>query len=93
MAAQPIGRGDWPFVKDVIALFVVMGCEVRTMPATLVDETAVASRIRFLYNPAAKVFVAIDDYDDDMKMTPSEIDHFERRLDIEIPKKESWKFE
>jgi hypothetical protein len=93
VAALPIGGGDWPFVKDVIALFVAMGCEVRMMPGAIIDAASEGAPIRFLYNPAAKVFIVIDDYEDDMKMTPSEIDYFERRLDLEIPKKDSWKFE
>jgi hypothetical protein len=93
MPAQRIGGGRWPKVKEVVGLFVDMGCETLMMPATLFDPIGNEIPIRFLYNPASKVFVALDDYDDEMTMTPSEIDYFERRLDIEIPKKDSWRIE
>jgi hypothetical protein len=92
MAAQRIGGGNWPKARDVFAVFVAMGCEIRTIPAGLLNEEAGEETLRILYNPAAKVFVDIQEYEDDMTLTPSEIDHFERRLDIEIPKPENWKF-
>jgi hypothetical protein len=91
MAAQPIGGSRWPKVKEVLGLFVAMGCETLWLPGNLIEPNGDETPIRFLYNPASKVFVVLDDYDDEMRLTPSEIDYFERRLDIEIPKKDSWK--
>ena len=93
MSAQRIGGGRWPTVKEVLALFVAMGCEIRKMPTALINEDGDETPIRFLYNPASKVFVVLDEYEDGMMMAPSEIDHFERRLDVEIPKKDNWKIE
>jgi hypothetical protein len=93
MSAQRIGGGKWPKVKEVIGLFVDMGCQTLMAPKSLIEPNGDEIPIRFLYNPDAKVFVVLDEYDDDMIMTPSEIDYFERRLDIAIPKKDTWKLD
>ena len=93
MSAQKIGGGDWPLYREIIQLFIEMGCQTLTLSENLFDAEGAGIPIRFLYNPASKVFVALDEFDDEMRMTPSEIDHFERRLDIEIPKKDSWRID
>jgi hypothetical protein len=52
MPAQRIGGGRWPKVKEIIGLFIDMGCETLTMPASLFDPNGDVIPIRFLYNPA-----------------------------------------
>jgi hypothetical protein len=93
MSAQRIGGGNWPTVKEVLDLFVAMGCEIRTTAEPMFSSSDSGEAVRYLYNPDAKVFVVIDDLVDTSVMTPSEIQYYERRLDLEIPKKPDWKFD
>jgi hypothetical protein len=75
----------------VLDVFVAIGCEVRVAGGPMFDKSG--EPVRYLYNPEAKVFVVIDDLVDTSIMTPSEIQYYERRLDLEIPKKPDWKFD
>jgi hypothetical protein len=94
MAAHPFGAGaaGWPRVREVLSIFEQMGCEIKLLPGTLLDPDGTPTMVRFLYNPVNGAGVALLDYDDDDEfMTPSEIENLERRLDLPIPKPDSWR--
>lgn len=94
MAAAPFGAGaaGWPRVREVLSVFQQMGCEIRELPGHLFDGDGNEMPVKFLYNPLNKAGVALLDYEsDDEFMTPSEIANLERRLDLEIPKKDTWR--
>jgi hypothetical protein len=63
-----------------------MGCELRTAEAPLYDEGGVTN-LRFLINSDdSKKFVAIVDLDDSDFIPEGEVEFWERRLGIVIPK-------
>ena len=80
----PFGAGGWPTVRELVTLFVQMGCVLHEMPGHL--EGPKGSRpIRFLYSPEIDDFVSLLNYEDDERLPPSEVANWERRLGIEVP--------
>jgi hypothetical protein len=85
--SQPVG----PFwkVRDLIAVFLQMGCELRRTIRTQA-RTPVGLEIgdvRYLFNPENGRFLQVDDdLDDEDRVPPSVVENWERRLGIEIPK-------
>jgi len=77
--------GWWPRVRQIIEAFEAQGCELRTL-----DQPAIGPygsyEVRFMYNPATEGFVPLRDLQDDEIVPPSEVDHWERRLGMEVPK-------
>ena len=69
----------------LIELFTAMGCELHTLPDLLHDQNG-SHRVRFLYNPETEGFVSLRDLEDDDTLPPSEVENWERRLEVEIPK-------
>ncbi len=82
--AQRVG-GPWLRVGKLIELFTAMGCTLGELPGTLGDP-ANHWRVRFLYSPETDDFVSLSDLDDDDILPASEVENWERRLGIEIPK-------
>ncbi len=82
--AAPFGN-SWPTVQRLIELFTAMGCEVRTLTGTLAGPDG-AHNVRYLYNPESGGFVSLSDLADDERLPPSEIDNWERRLGLEVPR-------
>lgn len=63
-----------------------MGCDLRTAEESLYDEGGVTN-LRFLINSDdSKKFVAIVDLDDSDFIPEGEVEFWERRLGIVIPK-------
>jgi hypothetical protein len=83
--AHPFGVA-WPNLKQLIDLFVAMGCELGDLPGTLSEPDGTTHKIRFLYSPTTDDFVSLSDYEDDEYIPPSEVANWERRLGMEIPK-------
>jgi hypothetical protein len=83
MGAQRVG-GPWLSVGKLIELFTAMGCVLNELPEHLLEPGA---RVRYLYSPTADDFVSLSDLADDEILPPSEIENWERRLGISIPKR------
>ncbi len=63
-----------------------MGCELHIMPNKLTDPDGKEHEVRFLYNPETEGFVSLRGLDNDDILPPSEVENWERRLEMEIPK-------
>ena len=85
----PFGAAKWPTVRELIGLFVAMGCELRDMQHDLTGPDG-TKRIRFLYNPETEGFASLNGYEDDERIPPSEIEQMERRLGVVIPRNPKW---
>jgi hypothetical protein len=84
--AAPFGP-NWPTVGTVISLFLQMGCERRQLPGSAVDDDGNEELVTYLYYPETRTLVAVVGFDsDDERMSPSEVEHYERRLGLTIPK-------
>ncbi len=88
--AYPFGARPWPTVRELIELFTAMGCELREMPEVVAGPDG-AHGIRFLYSPEADDFVSLRGMEDDERIPPSEVENWERRLGIQIPKNPNWR--
>ena len=82
--AKSVGQA-WPTVQRLIELFTAMGCELKTLPGQLTGPDG-THPVRFLYNPENGGFVSLADLADDERLPPSEIDNWERRLGLEVPR-------
>jgi hypothetical protein len=82
--AQRVG-GPWLTVGKLIELFTAMGCTLGEVPGGL-DGPDGWHPIRYLHSPVTDDFVSLSDLQDDEFISPSEIENWERRLGIEIPK-------
>ena len=63
-----------------------MGCELRDLPGEVIAPSGESLRIRFLFNPETGVFVNLINLNDDESISLEEIEYWERRLTMEIPK-------
>ena len=80
--------GPWTSVGRLIELFSAMGCVLSEVPNILiVDEQP--NRVRYLYSPETDDFVSLRDLTNDDLLPPSEVENWERRLGITIPKGET----
>jgi hypothetical protein len=84
MVAQRSGH-FWR-VGDAIAIFVQMGCELRVLPGEIQRPSGGSFTVRFLFNPDTNGFVEIIDLDDNEQISMEEIEYWERRLGMDIPK-------
>ena len=82
----PVGPWPWPTVRELKALFVAMGCELRETKSLVVDENGATRTIPFLYSELTDDFVSLRDYDDDDRVSWLEVENWERRLGVEIPR-------
>jgi hypothetical protein len=62
-----------------------MGCRLSELPEPLYGPHG-AHRVRFLSSPDSDDFVSLSDLADDEILPPSEVENWERRLGIVIPK-------
>lgn len=63
-----------------------MGCELHTLQQPIVAPDGTQHEVRFLYNPDTEGFVSLRDLEDDDILPPSEVENWERRLEMTIPK-------
>lgn len=77
--------GSWLTVGKLVELFTAMGCTLGVLPGHLHGQNE-RWRVRYLYSPEANDFVSLSDLDDDEILAPTEIENWERRLGIIIPK-------
>ena len=77
--------GPWLSVGKLIELFTAMGCSLGELPGELQDSNA-SWRVRYLYSPETDDFIALSNLDDDDLLPPSEVENWERRLGIIVPK-------
>lgn len=71
-------------VRDILALFVQMGCELRTAEASIVDDDGSCWNARYLLNTETGAYTAILDLSND-KVSAREVAESERRLGVRIP--------
>jgi hypothetical protein len=82
--AQRVG-GPWLSVGKLIELFTAMGCTLGELPGGIEDQAG-SSRVRYLYSPETDDFVSLSDLADHDLLPPSEVENWERRLGILVPK-------
>lgn len=75
-------------VGQAIELFTAMGCVLNQLPGHLEGPDG-AHPIRFLYSPETDDFVSLLNYENDEWIPPSELDNWERRLGMTIPRSNS----
>jgi len=73
-------------VRDVLALFVQMGCELRSAEADVVSDDGDFLNFRYLINNETGAAVPILDMGDDEYVSAGEVAFWERRLGVRIPK-------
>ncbi len=71
----------------MIELFTAMGCELHKLE-NRIHHPEGDYEVRFLYSAESDDFVSLSDLSDDEHIPPSEVDNWERRLGVTIPK--SW---
>jgi hypothetical protein len=81
--ANRIG-GPWLSVGKLIEIFTAMGCVLGELPGHTAETDA--HRVRYLYNQENDDFVSLSDLDDNDRLPPSEVENWERRLGVTIPK-------
>ena len=64
-----------------------MGCILNEVPSHLEGSDG-SHPIRYLYSPASDDFVSLLNYSNDEFIPPSELDNWERRLGIKVPRKQ-----
>lgn len=79
---------SWPTLRELIDLFVAMGCVLGELPRDLREPGS--DPVRYLYSSVTDDFVSLLDYQDDERVPPSEVANWERRLGIDIPKHPRW---
>ncbi len=80
----PIGK--WHKVAKIVALFQMMGCEVRHSDS--IGELHGPDgqvRFRFLYCPDTERFASLSGYDDDDIVPQTQVENWQRMLEIDIP--------
>ena len=82
--AVPVG-GPWLTVGKLIELFTAMGCGVGELPGTLIGPDG-PRHVRYLHSPLTDDFVSLSDLKDDQRIPPSEVDNWERRLGVIVPR-------
>ena len=85
---MPVPVGPWPWrrVGELKALFVAMGCELRETKTLLADDNGDPRTIPFLYSDVTDDFVSLRDYSDDDRVSWIEVENWERRLGVAIPR-------
>jgi hypothetical protein len=78
--------GPWLSVQKLIELFTAMGCTLGTVPGRMHGPNEESWEVRYLYSPVTDDFVPLSDLDNDDILGPTEIENWERRLGIVVPK-------
>jgi hypothetical protein len=73
-------------VREAVSVFLQMGCELRVLPGKVMIRDGEPLFVRFLIEPASGRFVELIDLHDDESVSLEEIEYWERRLGMEIPK-------
>lgn len=73
-------------VREVLDVFVQMGCDLNVAEDNIVDEDGDVSNVRYLVDPSSGRFVPVVDLSDGDYVSSSEVDNWERRLGITIPR-------
>ena len=63
-----------------------MGCELRETKTLLADADGNMRTIVFLYSDITDDFVSLRDYEDDERVSWIEVENWERRLGVQIPR-------
>jgi hypothetical protein len=63
-----------------------MGCELRVAEGDLMSDAGDVVNFRYLFNPENGAFVPIVDLGDEEFVSRGEVEYWERRLDVIIPK-------
>jgi hypothetical protein len=79
-------RGHFWKVGDAISVFLQMGCELRQLPGEIETPDGERMTVRFLFNAQTGGFVELIDLSDDDSVSLEEIEYWERRLSMDIPK-------
>ncbi len=77
--------GPWLTVGKLIELFTAMGCVLGKLPGEIHGPNG-SWEVRYLYYEETDSFVSLSDLADDDILPPSEIENWERRLGLTIPK-------
>ena len=78
--------GTFWSVGEIVLLFQQRGCKINTAEGTVKTTDGDCFNVRYLLNPANKAFVPLVDLGDDQFISKHEVESWERRLGIEIPK-------
>lgn len=81
--AQPVGA-PWPTVRQVIDLFVAMGCEPQEFPGEDVVP-GLDFQVYYLYSAQTDGIVSLTGFDLDERVAPSTLENWERALGVEVP--------
>jgi hypothetical protein len=73
-------------VREIVSLFQQMGCEVHTFEDTIKSMDGDCFNVRYLQNPVNRAFVPLVNLGDDEFISKWEVESWERRLAITIPK-------
>ena len=73
-------------VREIVSLFQQMGCESHTSKDIIESTDGVCFYVRYLHNPANEAFIPLADLEDDQSISKWEVESWERRLAIKIPK-------
>lgn len=65
-----------------------MGCEYREADGLLVEDDGSTRKIRFLYSRDQDDFVSLSNYADDERVPWNEVENWERRLGVIIPREQ-----
>jgi hypothetical protein len=82
--AKRVGR-FWT-VRNIVNVFLQMGCEHHIAEPCEDDADGSFFGVSYLLNPDNKAFVPLVDLGDDEEVSILEVESWERRLGIEIPK-------
>ena len=74
-------------VSEVLSLFIGMGCELRVTNAAVTLSNGEQFTVRYLVNPDRTAFVTIEDLNDGDSIFEEEIEYWERRLGVNIPRR------
>jgi hypothetical protein len=73
-------------VRSVLSLFIQMGCDLRVAEGDGSSDEGDVLNFRYLYNPENQAFAPILDLGDDEYVSEGEVNTWERRLGVTIPK-------
>lgn len=75
----------WLTIGKAIELFTAMGCVLNELPEHLEGPDG-KHPVRYLYSSETNDFVSLLNYEDGELIPPSELDNWERRLGMTVPR-------
>ena len=78
--------GTFYLVRDVLTTFMMMGCELNIAEKNVLTPDGDCWNVRYLLNPLHNTFVPVVDLSDDQFVSAGEVEDWERRLKLVIPK-------